>query len=139
MNPTRARIGVVAACILVLSGTVILAAGAGWYGAAPAFAATQQQKTQARRNLDKVMATLRRVDIAYASGNAAEAQTGFEQARSIWNRVAPAISTREAREAQLMFDGLGAKLKSGAPPADVKSTVSGMLEELSEDIADELR
>jgi len=85
------------------------------------------------------MASLRSVDTAYASGNAAEAQTKFEEARSAWNKVAPTISAREAREAQLMFDGLGAKLKSGAPAADVKSTVSGMLEELSEDIAGELR
>jgi hypothetical protein len=139
MNTTRVRIGFVAASILALSGTVILAGGAAWYGSAPAFGATEQQKTQARKDLDQVIATLHRVDIAYASGNAAEAQTGFEQARSVWNQVAPAISAREAREAQLMFDGLGAKLKSGAPPADVKSTVSGMLEELSEDIADELR
>jgi hypothetical protein len=48
MNPTRARIGVVAACILVLGGTVILAPGAGWYGAAPALAATQQQKRETK-------------------------------------------------------------------------------------------
>src|SRR5215472_9956419 len=46
------------------------------------------------------------------------------------------LGPRSAR-AQLMFDGLGAKLKSAAPPADVASTVSGMLEELREDIAEE--
>src|SRR5438270_3703775 len=76
---------------------------------------------------------------AYASGNAAEAQTKFEEARSNWNKVAPVISAREAREAQLLFDSLDKKLKDGAPPAQVKSTVSGMLGELREDIARELR
>jgi hypothetical protein len=30
-------------------------------------------------------------------------------------------------------------LKDGAPPAQIKSTVSGMLEELNDDIARELR
>ena len=74
-----------------------------------------------------------------ASGNAAEAQSKYEEARSNWDKVAPAISAREAREQQLLFDSLGKKLKDGAPPKDVKSTVSGMLEELREDIARELR
>jgi hypothetical protein len=59
--------------------------------------------------------------------------------KSNWNKVAPAISAREAREAQLLFDSLGTKLKGGAPAAEVKSTVSGMIEELREDIAGELR
>jgi len=36
-----------------------------------------------------VTAALRSVDTAYASGNAAEAQTKFEEARSNWNQVAP--------------------------------------------------
>jgi hypothetical protein len=69
----------------------------------------------------------------------AEAQTKFEQARSAWNKVAPTISAREAREAQLLFDSLGKKLQASAPATDVKSTVSGMLEELNDDIASELR
>jgi hypothetical protein len=85
-----------------------------------------------------VLASLRSVDTSYASGNAAEAQTKFEQARSAWNKVAPAISAREAREAQLLFDSLGKKLQASAPATDVKSTVSGMLEELNDDIAREL-
>jgi hypothetical protein len=54
-----------------------------------------------------VTAALRSVDTAYASGNAAEAQTKYEEARSNWNKVAPVISAREAREAQLLFDSLG--------------------------------
>jgi hypothetical protein len=139
MNKISMRFSFIVGAFLLLSGPPSLTSGVGWYGSAPAFAATVKQKSQARKELNQVIADLRAVDTAYASGNAAEAQTRFEQARSAWNRVAPAISTREAREAQLMFDGLGAKLKNAAPPADVKSTVSGMLEELREDIAEELR
>ena len=104
-----------------------------------ALAASAQDKAQARNSLNQVTAALRSVDTAYASGNAAEAQTKFEEARSNWNKVAPVISAREAREAQLLFDSLGKKLNDGAPAAQVKSTVSGMLEELREDIARELR
>jgi hypothetical protein len=102
-------------------------------------AASTQEKAQARNSLNQVTAALRSVDTAYASGNAAEAQSKFEEAKSNWDKVSPAISAREAREAQLLFDSLGKKLKDGAPPAQVKSTVSGMLEELREDIARELR
>jgi hypothetical protein len=109
------------------------------FGPELAFAASPQQKTQARNDLNVVMTSLRSVDTAYASGNAAEAQTKFDEARAAWNKVAPTISAREAREAQLLFDDLGKKLQASAPPKDVKSTVSGMLEELREDIARELR
>ncbi|MFL5239038.1 MAG: hypothetical protein ACJ8EL_15835 [Rhizomicrobium sp.] len=108
-----------------------------WNGAA--IAATAKQKSQGRQSLDRVMSSLRAVDTAYASGNAAEAQTRFGQARSAWNSIAPSISAREAREAQLMFDSLGSQLKSGAPATQVRSTVSGMLDEIREDIERELR
>ena len=111
----------------------------GWYTAQTALAASAQEKAQARNSLNQVTAALRSVDTAYASGNAAEAQTKFEEAKSNWNKIAPVISAREAREQQLLFDSLGKKLKDGAPPKEVKSTVSGMLEELREDIARELR
>jgi hypothetical protein len=104
-----------------------------------ALAASSQEKAEARNYLNQVTASLRSVDTAYASGNAAEAQSKYEEARSNWDKVAPAISAREAREQQLLFDSLGKKLKDGAPAEDVKSTVSGMLEELREDIARELR
>ena len=102
-------------------------------------AASAQEKAQARNSLNQVTAALRSIETAYASGNAAEAQTKFEEARSNWDKVAPAISAREAREAQLLFDSLGKKLKDAAPPAQIKSTVSGMLEEFREDIGRELR
>ena len=111
----------------------------GWYSTETALAASAQEKAQARNSLNQVTAALRSIDTAYASGNAAEAQTKFEEARSNWDKVAPAISAREAREAQLLFDSLGKKLKDGAPPAQVKSTVLGMLEEFREDIGRELR
>jgi hypothetical protein len=139
MNRSSACIGFALASIIAMGGTLILASGGGVWRGSPALAATSQQKAEARKDLDQVISALRAVDTSYASGNAAEAQTRFDEARATWNRVAPAISAREAREAQLMFDGLAAKLKSAAPPADVKSTVSGMLEELREDIAEELR
>ena len=131
--------GLVIGAMLAVCGALPGLGSHAWYGIEPALAASPQQKAQARNDLNQVMAALRSVDTAYASGNAAEAQTRFSEAKTSWDKVAPAISAREAREAQLLFDSLGTKLKSGAPPADVKSTVSGMLEELREDIAGELR
>ena len=106
----------------------------GW--SRPAFA---QKKSEGRQSLNLIMSSLRAVDTAYASGNAAEAQTQFGQARSAWNSIAPRISAREAREQQLLFDSLDNQLKSGAPATQVKSTISGMLGELREDIERELR
>jgi hypothetical protein len=139
MKVANVHTGFIIAALLALVGALSGLGYQGWYGNEQAFAASPQEKTQARRDLDQVIASLRTVDTAYASGNAAEAQTKFNEARSTWNKVAPAISAREAREAQLLFDSLGTKLKSGAPATEVKSTVSGMLEELNEDIAGELR
>jgi len=108
--------------------------GAGWSGAAVA-----QKRSQGAGSVDRIVSSLRAVDTAYASGNATEAQTRFREARAAWNGVAPKISAREAREQQLLFDSLDQQLKSGAPAAQVKSTVSGMVEELHEDIERELR
>ena len=108
-------------------------------GTEPALAASPREKTQARNYLNQVMTGLRSVDTAYASGNAAEAQTRFQEARSAWDKVAPTISAHEAREAQLLFDSLGKQLQASAPAIEVKSTFSGMLEELDDDIARELR
>jgi hypothetical protein len=127
-------------CLTLAAGLVTGAIDIGkssWSDAA--FAATAKQKSHSRQSLDRVVKSLRAVDTAYASGNAAEAQTRFEEARSAWDNVAPAISTREAREQQLLLDSLGNQLKSGAPAGQVKSTISGMLDELREDIERELR
>jgi hypothetical protein len=139
MKMVTVRNGFIIVTLLALSGALSGVGNQGWFGTEAASAASPQEKTQARNDLNVVMASLRSVDTAYASGNAAEAQTKFDEARSAWNKVAPAISAREAREAQLLFDSLGKKLQASAPTTDVKSTVSGMLEELNDDIARELR
>jgi hypothetical protein len=139
MNANPLRIGFIVVALLAINGGLSGLGYHGWYSTEVALAASAQEKAQARNSLNQVTASLHSVDTAYASGNAAEAQSKFEDARSNWDKVAPVISAREAREAQLLFDSLGKKLKDGAPPAQVKSTVSGMLEELHEDIARELR
>ena len=124
----------------IATGIAIFGAGhPSWDGSGMALAASAQQKSEGRQALRQVTTSLRAVDTAYASGNSAEAQTRFEEARSAWNHVAPMISAREAREAQLLFDSLGNKLKSNAPATKVKSTVAGMLGEFREDIERELR
>jgi len=139
MKVITVRNGFIFVTLLALGGVLSGGGNQGWFGTDAASAASPQEKTQARNDLNVVMASLRSVDTSYASGNAAEAQTKFEQARSAWNKVAPTISAREAREAQLLFDSLGKKLQANALATDVKSTVSGMLEELNDDIARELR
>jgi len=119
----------------ILTGAITLGIdNAGWSSAAVA-----QKRSQGRESVDRIVGSLRAVDTAYASGNAAEAQTRFTEARAAWNSVAPRISAREAREQQLLFDSLDKQLKSGAPATKVKSTVSGMIGELHEDIERELR
>jgi hypothetical protein len=75
-----------------------------WHGTEQALASSPDQKALARSELDQVIASLSRVDAAYASGNATEAQAKFEEATSSWNKVSPALSPREAREVQLLFD-----------------------------------
>jgi hypothetical protein len=139
VNKNSLRNGLVVGALLAVSGASSGLGYHGLYSAGAALAASAQEKAAARSSLNQVTAALGSVDTAYASGNAAEAQTKFEEARGNWDKIAPVISAREAREQQLLFDSLGKKLKDGAPPKDVKSTVSGMLEELREDIARELR
>ena len=139
MNIISLRNGFVVVTLLALGSTFSGLGYHGWYSTDVALAASAQEKAQARNSLNQVTASLRSVDTAYASGNAAEAQSKFEEAKTNWDKVASAISAREAREAQLLFDSLGKKLKDGAPPAQIKSTVSGMLEEFREDITRELR
>ena len=124
--------------LMLAAGVVTIGLGidnAGWSSAAIA----AQKRPQGRESVDRIVSSLRAVDTAYASGNAAEAQTRFKEARSAWNSVAPRISAREAREQQLLFDSLDKQLTSGAPATKVKSTVSGMIGELHEDIERELR
>src|SRR5713226_1852998 len=65
----------------IVAGAISVGIGnSSWNGAA--IAATTKQKSQGRQSLDRVVSSLRAVDTAYASGNAAEAQTQFAQARS---------------------------------------------------------
>jgi hypothetical protein len=128
----------IAVAAMVAGDSVLSIGYLDWNATGEAVAASQE-KTQARQSLNEVMSLLRAVDRAYASGNATEAQTRFDQARANWNKISPLISAREAREAQLLFESLGNQLKSGGPATKVKSTVNGMLEELREDIRRELR
>ena len=139
MSILSLRNGFVVVALLALNGAFSGPGYHGWYSTGVALAALAQEKAQARNSLNQVTAALRSVDTAYASGNAAEAHSKFEEAKSNWDEVSPAISAREAREAQLLFDSLGNKLKDSARPAQIKSTVSGMLEEFSDNIARELR
>jgi hypothetical protein len=135
MSIAKLSFAAILAMTMVAGSTLVVTDVSGLDAVGKAFAAS---KGEARQSLDRVMRSLREVDTAYASGNAAEAQSRFEQARADWNNVSPAISAREAREAQLMFDSLGGQLKSGAPATQVRSTIGGMLEELREDIGREL-
>ena len=117
MNANRLRVGFIAVTLVAINGGLSGLGYHGWYSTEIALAASAQEKAQARNSLNQVTAALRSVDTAYASGNAAEAQTKFDEARSNWDKIAPVISAREAREQQLLFDSLGKKLKDGAPPA----------------------
>jgi hypothetical protein len=135
MSIAKLSFATILATVLMTGSTWVATEVPGLDSGIKAFAAS---KGQARQSLDQVMRSLREVDTAYASGNAAEAQSRFDEARAAWNNVSSVISAREAREAQLMFDSLGGQLKSGAPATQVRSTISGMLEELREDIGREL-
>lgn len=104
---------------------------------APALSAAD--KAQARDALGRATTSLQALDTAYVSGNTAEAQTDFDAAKRNWDAVAPKISDREAREAQLLFDNLATKLKTNAPANDVHNVVTGMVEELNTDIGSELK
>jgi len=88
-----------------------------------------------------LIASLSGVDAAYTSGDTGdtnEARSRLEEATCSWNKVAAAIE-REAREPKLLLDTLDSKLRSGAPAAEVNSSIYIVFEELSEDIAAELR
>ena len=137
----RSKTGVGPAVVILVMGAVFTFGieSGGWNGPSTALAASAQQKSEGRQALRDVLSSLHSVDTAYASGNAAEARSRFEQARSNWNKISPIISAREAREAQLLFDSLGNQLKSNVPATRVKATVNGMLGEFREDIQRELR
>ena len=114
MKIDQTRLRTIAVVAVVAGGSMLSIAYPGWNVSGEAVAASAKEKTQARQSLNEVMSLLRGVDTAYASGNSAEAQTKFDQARSSWNKISPLISAREAREAQLLFDSLGSQLKRRA-------------------------
>jgi hypothetical protein len=128
-----------AAAIFVLSSICICLA----YTTPPivraAVAATTAEKAEGRRDLDQLIKSLQAVDTSYAAGNAAEAQAKFGEAKSAWNRISRLISAREAREQQLLFDSLGNQLETSMTAATIKATVTGILDELNDDIAAELK
>jgi hypothetical protein len=135
MRLTRMRFGVVTATLLVTGGAIVGLGSYGWDGLGEAAAAAAAQRAE----FLQVLSSLQAVDTAYVSGNAAEAQAQFGKAKSNWDMVSPAISKREAREAQLLFDSLAGLLKAGAPAAKVKSTIDGMVSELRRDPGNELQ
>lgn len=89
---------------------------------------------QTRQEFNNIILSLQAADSAYAAGNNAEAQAKYSQAKSSWNNVASAISKKEAHEVQILFDTLSEQLIKKAAPADVKSTIDDMVDELHEDI-----
>ncbi len=98
MRSSNARLVPVMATILI-TGTVF--GGLGYSGlrisTGEALAATQQEKTQARQDLDQVVKSLQAVDTAYASGNVAEAQTRFDDADKLEQSIPGYFSARSAR------------------------------------------
>ena len=128
-----------ATAVFVLASTCIGMAYTTYPIVGPAVAATASEKVEGRRDLDQLMKSLQAVDASYAAGNAADAQAKFAEALSAWNRISRLISAREAREQQLLFDSLGSQLKTNEPAAQIKATVTGMLDELNDDIATELK
>src|SRR6266480_3126032 len=104
MEVFNLQAGIFIAVLLASGGAFSGLGDRGWHGTKQALAATPEQEAQARNKLDQVIASLSGVDAAYASGNAAAALTKLEEATSSWNKVSPALSAREAREVQLLFD-----------------------------------
>ena len=90
MSIISLRNSFISAALLAISGAALSGLGYhGWYSTEVALAASAQEKAQARSSLNQVTASLRSVDTAYASGNAAEAQTKFDEARANWERSLP--------------------------------------------------
>src|SRR5262249_28668983 len=93
----------------MLAGDSVLSIGyLDWNATGEALAASAQEKTQARQSLNEVMSLLRAVDTAYASGNATEAQTRFDQARANWNKISPLISALAKHARHSCFSTLSA-------------------------------
>jgi hypothetical protein len=128
-----------ATAVLVLAVTCIGLAYTASPVVGPAAAAAAAERAEGRRDIDQLIKSLQAVDTSYTADNTAEAQAKFAEALSTWNRISPLISAREAREQQLLFDSLASQLKSSVPAPQIKATVTGMVDELNDDIAGELR
>jgi len=139
MNAFNRQTGLFIAAVLASSASLPGLSDHGSIGTERALAASPQEKAQARNELDQAIASLSSADAAYAAGNPTRARAKLEEARSSWNKVSSALSAREARGPELLFDSLGTVLKSGAPAVEVNSRVYVLVEELSEDIAAQLR
>src|SRR5262245_15426277 len=96
MRIDKTRLCTIAVVAMVAGGSLLIIGYPGWNATGEAIAASAQDKTQARQSLNEVMSLLRAVDTAYASGNATEAQTRFDQARANWNKISP-LSAKHAR------------------------------------------
>src|SRR5215472_16111512 len=100
MRVAIVRTSFIIVSLLALSGALSGIGSHGGFGTVAALAASSQQKAEARNYLNQVTASLRSVDTAYASGNAAEAQSKYEEARSNWDKSCSGnLGTRGARTA----------------------------------------
>jgi len=98
MRVTNVRISFVIVSLLVLSSALSGLGSHGGFGTIAALAASPQQKAEARNYLNQVTASLRSVDTAYASGNAAEAQSTPRHGRTPpLQRRSVAVSTLSCR------------------------------------------
>ena len=101
--------------------------------------AIAQKKSEGRQSLNVVMSSLRAVDTAYASGNAAEVRRGLAKRVQRGTALRQGFPHVRLANNSCCSNSLDNQLKSGAPATKVKSTISGMLDELREDIERELR
>jgi|307.fasta_scaffold44748_2 hypothetical protein len=139
MDNRKIRFGSMIAALVFAGGACFGVSYSALDARSQTMAASATEKSDGRRDLDLIVKSLQAVDVSYAAGNAAEAQARFGEALSGWNRISRIISAREAREQQLLFDSLGNQLKTSVPATEIKATVTGMIEELNDDIRAELK
>jgi len=139
MKISNLKNGLLIAALLASGGALSGLGEREWRGAEQTIGPSPQEKAQAQNALDQLIASLSGVDAAYASGNTNEARARLEETTFSWIKVSAAISMREASEPKLLLSSLDSELKSGVPAAELNSTIYIVLEELSEEIAAELR
>lgn len=124
--------GTLTAALLASGAALSAVSDRGSIGTEQTVIALPQEKVQARNELDQLFASLSGVDNAYAAANPAQAQAKLEEARSSWDKLSPALWTRQAQAIQLLFDSLETGLKRSAPAEEVNSTIYEILEELDD-------